>query len=100
MPKSRVLRVEDALALFERFTGHKGEIFSVERPDFPDVAMVVGYCDGIMYTTVRDGKREKYLHQFNAKCRPLLLASSDGKQLLVLGGAYDFTERGIVDHGE
>jgi hypothetical protein len=50
-----------------------------------------------MYSTVRDGRHENYVHRFGAKSRPLLAASSDGTQLYLLGGAYNFTERGIVD---
>jgi len=97
VPPSSAAQVKDALQLFNDFTGHKGEIFSVPMPTMPHAALVVGYCDGIMYETVRDGKTEKYLHQFKKNARPLLCASSDGKQLLVLGGAYNFTDRGIVD---
>ncbi len=97
VPQSKHVQIKDALRLFAEFSGHKGELFSTEKPSVPDVCMVVGLCDGIMYETVRDGKTEKYLHQFKASSRPLLLASHDGKQLILLGGAYDFTERGIVD---
>ncbi|HJW55870.1 MAG TPA: hypothetical protein VJ577_11400 [Burkholderiaceae bacterium] len=90
-------KVNSANKLFSEFTGHNGECFSVEKPDMPNVALVVGYLDGVMYETIRDGKTEKYLHRFKKKSRPLLCSSSDGKQLIVLGGAYDFTDRGIVD---
>jgi hypothetical protein len=97
VPPTRQRQIDAAAKLFEDFSGHKGNLFSVPQPALPKVALVVGYCDGIMYETVRDGKTEKYLHQFEKSSRPLLAASSDGKQLLVLGGAYDFTDRGIVD---
>jgi len=62
-----------------------------------DVAFKIGECDGLLYTTVRDGVKESYIHKFKKKSRPLLVSSHDGKQLFLLGGRYDFTERGIVD---
>ena len=59
--------------------------------------MLVGELDAVLYTTRRDGRLERYIHEFAKKSRPLLAASHDGKQLVLLGGAYDFTEAGIVD---
>jgi hypothetical protein len=61
------------------------------------VAFKIGDCDGILYTTVRDGVTESYIHKFKKKSRPVLASSFDGKQLLILAGGYEFTERGIVD---
>ena len=63
----------------------------------PQTALAIGELDGVMYTTRRDGKQEKYIHKFKKSSRPLLCASFDGKILVVLGGAYQFTKRGIVD---
>lgn len=63
----------------------------------PDVGLKIGHLDGVLYTTVRDGKTEKYIHKFKRSSRPLLAVSFDGKNLIMLGGAYQFTERGIVD---
>lgn len=97
VPPSRTAQVNAGMDLFQRFTGHNGNLFSLMQPTMPDVGLVVGYLDGVMYTTVRDGKTEKYLHQFKKKSRPLLISSFDGTQLIILGGGYDFTERGIVD---
>jgi hypothetical protein len=53
--------------------------------------------DFVGYTTVRDGKRERYIHRFRKKSRPLLAASSDGTSLQILGGEFEFTEAGIED---
>ena len=61
------------------------------------MVITVGYLDAVMYETVRDGKTEKYIHRFKKQARPLLCSSYDGTQLLILGGGYDFTDRGIVD---
>jgi hypothetical protein len=50
-----------------------------------------------VYRTTRDGVTEKYEHTFRSKSRPALVSSSDGKQLYLLGGAYNITDRGIED---
>jgi len=63
----------------------------------PKVGLEIGALDGVDYTTVRDGKTEKYRHTFKKSSRPTLVASHDGQSLHVLGGEYEFTERGIED---
>lgn len=99
--KRRVLKnkraVEQAANLYVQFRGENPEL--VEKVNFKvhPVLMLIGECDGVLYTTRRDGKLEKYIHKFKRSSRPLLASSHDGKQLYLLGGAYDFTERGIVD---
>lgn len=98
VPPSRKVQERNAADLYERFTGHEAdESIMIDKPVLPDVMLVVGDIDGILYTTVRDGKTEKYIHKFKKNCRPLFTVSHDGKQLFMLGGAYDFTELGIVD---
>lgn len=95
---SREARIEAAGGLFSRFTGHDAdELVSIDKPEFPDVLSVIGDIDGVLYTTVRDGETEKYIHKFKKNCRPLFCVTHDGKQIFMLGGSYDFTERGIVD---
>jgi hypothetical protein len=90
--------VDRAADLYERFTGHDPrELGTVSVPELPRVAAVVGECDGVLYTTVRDGKTERYIHEFAARDRPLLCVSPDGRQILLVGGRYRFTEAGIVD---
>lgn len=61
------------------------------------MGLVVGELDGVLYSTTRDGKREKYIHRFRRKSRPLLAASHDGKTLRIVGGRFEFTEAGIED---
>lgn len=58
---------------------------------------MVGELDGVLYTTVRDGQTEKYVHRFRKKSRPLLATSHDGTQLGIVGGQFQFTEAGIED---
>ena len=97
-PISRNRDVNQAADLYERFTGHEAtEGAKIKVAAMPRVAVAIGDVDGILYTTMRDGKVEKYIHKFAAKDKPLFAVSPDGKQLLMVGGRYTFTERGIVD---
>lgn len=90
--------VRKAAALYTDFTGHEDvKITKVSVAGLPKAALAIGQVDGILYSTVRDGQHEKYIHRFKSSSRPLLLSSPDGKQLYLIGGSYDFTERGIVD---
>jgi hypothetical protein len=89
---------EQASALYESFTGHQAEPLGSVNVKVPSVALCVGECDGILYTTVRDGVVEKYIHKFKAKAKPMLCASPDGKSLFLVEGDFTFTERGIVDN--
>ena len=97
--KARTRRaVHSAQMLFEDFTGHAGRVVAkIKKPVYPDAVVVIGECDGVLYTTRRDGKMESYIHRFKARSRPLLCSSADGKTLYLLGGAYRFTDRGIID---
>jgi hypothetical protein len=96
--KSLTTLIEKGKSLYTRFSGHDAEIVGkIEVPKFEGVGVAIGEVDGILYTTVRDGKTEKYIHKFHAKSRPLLIVSPDGKQLGLVGGLFTFTERGIVD---
>jgi len=83
--------------LFKSFRGNDPEY--IDKVDFPiyDTGILIGNLDGILYTTIRDGVKEKYIHKFKIKSRPLLISSYDGNQLYILKGGYNFTDRGIVD---
>lgn len=90
-----------AALLAERFTGHDAEILAdIEVDPLPDAVAVIGECDAVCYTTVRDGRRESYIHEFRSRDKPLLAVSPDGRRLLLIGGRYLFTERGIVDRSD
>lgn len=94
-------QIEQAADLYERFSGHDPEeIGKVQIPDLPPVGVAIGEVDGILYTTVRDGVKEKYIHKFHAKDKPLFVVSPNGKSLFLIGGNYTFTERGIVDRSD
>ena len=89
--------MDAAAKRLEDFSGHKPtQVTRFKEPSTRE-GLIFGELDGVLYTTVRDGKREKYVHKFRAKSRPLLAASSDGKKLHIVGGQYEFTEAGIED---
>lgn len=97
VPPSTKGRLNRAKRLFEEFTGHEANIY--EPVDIPehDTAVLIGELDGLLYTTIRDGVKESYIHEFKTKSRPLLCVSYDGKQLYIVGGRYIFKETGIND---
>jgi hypothetical protein len=87
-----------AVRLYEDFSGHEAEELGMfDLGPVPKVAVVIGELEAVIYNTVRDGVSERYIHKFKARARPMFATTPDGKQLLLLGGDYDFTERGIVD---
>ena len=98
VPASKVLKIREAAKLYENFSGHEADYYDEVPVTWPDVALKVGLCDGIMYETIRDGKVERYVHKFRKNARPVLTASHDGNQLAIIGGKYNFTDRGIVDN--
>lgn len=97
VPPSSKAKLKMASSLYEDFTGHDAdEVIEVKVRDF-NVGMPVGECDGVLYTTVRDGVTEKYIHKFKKNSRPTLVTSFDGRQLALIGGNFRFTDRGIED---
>ena len=89
--------VDNAMELYKDFRGDYPEGSEKVKIPTPKVGVVVGELDGVLYTTVRDGKKEHYQHDFKKGSRPLLASSHDGKSIHILGGEYEFTERGIED---
>lgn len=103
--RSRKVRAPEAVGravnIYERFTGHEAtEIDTVNVRPLPKVAAAIGRITAICYETIRDGRKEDYMHEFARVDRPIFAVSPDGRQLLLIGGNYDFTERGIVDKSD
>lgn len=90
-------KIKAAVKLYEDFSGHRPRFIERVSLPIPEVLMLVGECDGVLYSCVRDGKPEKYIHRFNKSARPLLTSNETGTQLYLIGGQYSFTSRGIVD---
>jgi hypothetical protein len=89
--------IRAAVKLYRSFRESDPKRIKVVSFDVPEAVMVIGHVEEICYTTTHDGKSVAYRHPFQPGSRPLLCASSDGAQLLLLGGRYKFTDRGIVD---
>ena len=86
-----------AVRLFESFREESPRKVGTARVNIPKAVAVMGYVEGIDYRTTHGKKLTLYHHDFEPGSRPLLAVSSDGTQLLLLGGRYQFTEQGIVD---
>ena len=87
-----------AAKLYESFrerTPQRIKKIGVNPP--PRIAVDIGYVEYIGYRTTHGKKLTLYQHDFAPGSRPLLCVSPDGRQLLLIGGRYVFTERGIVD---
>lgn len=90
-------QVRQARNLYKDFRGDDPQGLKKVRLPTPKTGVVIGELDGVLYTTVRDGKTEKYIHNFRKNSRPLLIAAHDGTSLHIVGGKYAFESRGIVD---
>jgi hypothetical protein len=97
VPLSTLAKVEKGMHLYRRFRGQDPKYVDEHIIPIPDVLMEIGKCDGVLYTTVRDGKTEQYVHEFTGRSKPILASSWDGKQIYLLGGHYSFTDEGIID---
>lgn len=89
--------IRAAVKLYRDFREKEPKRLTTVDFDIPEAVMVIGHVEAIKYRTTHGGETELYEHPFQPGSRPLLVASSDGKQLLLLGGRYKFTARGIVD---
>lgn len=89
-------KMQQAAALFEDFTGKRASrITKHSLPESPREGLVFGTLVQVGYESARDGKL--YRHTFRKRSRPLLVATPDGKTVLIVGGRYAFTDRGIED---
>jgi hypothetical protein len=86
-----------AVELYSNFREKKPKRLKVVNIDIPTVTACIGHVEKIWYTTTHGKEAVLYEHPFAPGSRPLLAVSSDGRQLLLLGGRFKFTERGIVD---
>lgn len=100
VPAKDLQQIEQADRLFRGFFGRApsdGELIQVSFPARPETCLVIGELDAVMYKTKYDSK--PFMHRMGEESgdRPLLVVSSDGRQLYALRGAYRFTSRGFVD---
>jgi len=86
----------EAKLRFEAFHGRPPEEGEIGFVEFTDVVLPVGKLHSISYTLELDDGPQTYYHEFNEDNRPELYSSSDGKQLHILAGEYEFASKGIV----
>jgi hypothetical protein len=94
--------LDEAARRLEDFSGHAvKKTIQVSPRSHQTTGLVIGELDLIGYRTKRAGiaagKLIRYAHDFRKGSRPLLAVSSDGKQLHIVGGQYEFTEAGVED---
>jgi hypothetical protein len=95
-PREPVHELEQAKELFEAFAEKPAGRVKVFKVNVPKAGLVFGKLVQIGYISEYDGK--PYRHTFEkAGSRPLLVAAHDGKSVVIVGGRYAFTERGIED---
>jgi hypothetical protein len=90
-------QLSQAVELYESFREAKPRKLARMNVKIPRVVACMGHVEGIDYRTTHGKKVTLYRHKFAAGSRPLLCVSSDGRQLMLLGGLYQWTDRGIVD---
>jgi len=83
---------------FSAFTGHRAKkAYSAPLDEGAVAGYRMGSMVGVAYEATRDGKTERYFHEFKKAARPDLVAKDDGQQLFITGGKYRVTNRGIED---
>jgi len=90
-------QMPEARRRFEDFHYRKpkeGEIANIGGLIVPTLGLEVGEFIGIGYKSVGNGV--EYYHEFSGRNRPLVFVNSDGRQLYILKGGYQFTRRGFV----
>ena len=90
--------MNEAARRLSEFVGREiGEFVEVEANHDYDVGFMLGEIPEVHYIAERDGETYHFNHKFKKASRPLLIVSHDGKQLMIAGGRYNVTDRGIVD---
>lgn len=89
--------IDAADAKLSAFSGHSASHFQKFKAKPAKVGFALGDLVAVEYRATRDGETNNYRHAFRKSSQPLLSVSDDGKQLLILGGEFEVTERGIED---
>jgi prophage antirepressor-like protein len=97
-------KLDQAAKKLEDFTGREATHVERARARSDErTGLVLGPLERVIYHAAREGieggATVRWDHKFRKNSRPLLAVSTDGKQLHVVGGQYEFTEAGIEDRG-
>ena len=82
---------------YAAFREEKPARAKVVRITLPKSVWVMGHLEAVEYFTTIDGVATKFRHKFAKGSRPLLCAGNSRNQLLLVGGRFHVTDRGIVD---
>lgn len=85
------------MALYKGFRERNPERARVVRIKLPQVAMLMGFVRAIEYDTTLGYQTVKMRHDFARGSAPQLAAGRGRNKLLLVGGRYHVTSRGIVD---
>ncbi len=101
-PAPASVSLDEAAQKLEEFTGRPaGDVIQSEPRSKDKTGLVIGELDLIGYRQAREGidggRMTRFAHKFRKNSRPLLAVSTDGKQLHIVGGQYEFTDAGIED---
>lgn len=91
------MTMRQAVDLYTSFREERPKKLARLKVDIPKVVAQMGHVEAIDYRTTHKGKVTLYRHKFEKGSRPLLCVSGDGTQLMLLGGRYEWTDRGIQD---
>lgn len=91
------MTVEESAHWYEEFTGHDADSVQCINFKVPKSVAIIGKLHAITYEAKRDNEIALYEHIFKSKNAPILAVSSDGAQLMVIGGNYEVTDHGIED---
>ncbi len=91
------MSVRKAKKLYEDFREVAPSRIRKIRVSLPKAVMVMGYCEGLLYSTTHGRAARMYKHKFAKGSRPLLCAGPNRGQLYLIGGRFHVTDRGIVD---
>lgn len=89
-------QLRQARALFRSFHNKEpraGQIIRVVPPTAHVIGLEVGTLLSIGYKAAGNG--ESFYHEFEATM-PKLYVSQGGRQIIVVGGSYRFTDRGFI----
>ena len=89
--------IKQAVDLYTSFREKKPRKIKRLSVEIPTVVACMGHVEFIGYRTTHGKKLTLYKHDFAPGSRPLLCVSANGRQLMLLGGRYKWTDRGIVD---
>jgi hypothetical protein len=86
-----------AAKLFRGFRLRAPRKATIVYVDLPEAAILMGKVRAIEYEMPRGRRSVLYRHEFAKGSRPDLGAGPDRCQLVIVGGNYRVTHRGIVD---